>query len=74
MIFNRLKKINSLLTQKEKTKGIILLLMIMIMGFFDVLGIASIMPFMAVLTNPELIQTNPIINNFPTYIMRLIRP
>lgn len=58
MIFNRLKKINSLLTQKEKTKGIILLLMIMIMGFFDVLGIASIMPFMSLASDPNFIESN----------------
>jgi len=32
--------------------------MIMIMAFFDVLGVASIMPFMAVLVNPEIIETN----------------
>jgi len=30
----------------------------MIMAFFDVLGVASIMPFMAVLVNPEIIETN----------------
>ena len=58
MIFNRFKKINSLLTQKEKRQGILLLLMIMIMGFFDVLGIASIMPFMSLVSDPSFIDTN----------------
>ena len=32
--------------------------MIIVMGLLDVIGVASIMPFMSVLTNPEVIQTN----------------
>ena len=42
----------------------LLLCMILIMAFLEMLGVASIMPFMAVLTSPDLIQTNPILNNF----------
>ena len=36
--------------------------MIIIMALLDMLGVASILPFMSVLTNPEIIQTNPILN------------
>lgn len=32
--------------------------MILVMAFLDMLGVASILPFMAVLANPELVQTN----------------
>jgi ABC-type multidrug transport system fused ATPase/permease subunit len=32
--------------------------MLLVMGFLDTAGVASIMPFMAVLANPQLVQTN----------------
>ena len=40
--------------------------MILIMAFLDMLGVASIMPFMAVLTNPELVQANAVLNTIFT--------
>lgn len=36
--------------------------MILVMAFLDMLGVASILPFMAVLANPELVQTNSALN------------
>ena len=56
------KKILSLLTPKELKQGILLLLMILIMAILDMLGVASILPFMAVLSNPDIIETNVIYN------------
>jgi len=52
------KKILFLLNSKEKLQLILLFLMILIMAAVDMLGIASILPFMSVLTNPEIIETN----------------
>jgi len=57
-----LKKILFLLSPDEKKRAGFLLLMILIMAFLDVIGVASILPFMAVLTNPSLIETNVILN------------
>ena len=56
-----LKKILDLLTIHEKKRGAVLLFLILCMAFIDVLGVASIMPFMAVLANPDLILTNPVL-------------
>ena len=53
-----LKKLYEFLTREERRQGLILLFMIMIMAFLDVAGVASIMPFMAVLLNPEIIESN----------------
>ncbi len=53
-----IKKLSYLLSSKERFKIVLLLLMILIMALIDLLGIASIMPFIAVLSNPELIETN----------------
>ena len=36
--------------------------MILVMAFLDMLGVASILPFMAVLAYPELVQTNALLN------------
>ena len=36
--------------------------MILIMALLDMLGVASILPFMTVITNPTLIETNSILN------------
>ena len=58
-----LKKLLFLFTIKERKHGCLLLLMMVIMAMLDIIGVASIMPFMAVLTNPGLIETNFILNN-----------
>ena len=56
------KKLLFLLTLRERKRAIVLLIMITIMALLDTIGIASIMPFMAVLTNPGLIESNYILN------------
>ena len=53
-----LKKILFLLTPKERRRAALLLIMILIMALLDMIGVASILPFMAVLTNPSIIDTN----------------
>jgi ABC-type multidrug transport system fused ATPase/permease subunit len=56
------KKLLSLLTPHEQRRGGLLLIMVLIMSLLDMTGVASILPFMAVLTNPNLIETNSILN------------
>jgi ATP-binding cassette, subfamily B, bacterial PglK len=53
-----IKKLLDLFTSHERLQVAQLLVMILIMALFDVIGVASIMPFMAVLSNPQLIETN----------------
>jgi ATP-binding cassette, subfamily B, bacterial PglK len=53
-----IKKILTLLTPKERRRAYLLLCMILVMAFLDVVGVASIMPFMAVLGNPGVVETN----------------
>ena len=57
------KKLLYLLTSYELRRAMLLLGMILFMAFLDMLGVASIMPFIAVLTNPNLVETNEILNN-----------
>jgi ABC-type multidrug transport system fused ATPase/permease subunit len=59
---NILKKLFYLLTSPERRRAGVLMFMILVMAFLDMLGVASILPFIAVLTNPELVQTNAVLN------------
>ena len=58
-----LKKILFLLTPYEKRNAAFLLLMILLMAVIDMVGVASILPFMAVLVNPSIIEKNIILIN-----------
>ena len=51
-------KLLYILTPREQKLAIVLLTMILIMAFLDMLGVASIMPFIAILTNPDIIRNN----------------
>lgn len=51
-------KIIEIFSPAEKKNAALLLLMIFVMAVLDVLGIASIFPFMAVLADPSLIKNN----------------
>ena len=57
------KKLLYLLTNREQIHASYLLIMTLIMALLDMIGVASIMPFMAVLTNPSLIESNTILFN-----------
>ena len=57
-----IKKLLYLLSSYERRRAMLLLGMILFMALLNMLGVASIMPFIAVLTNPELIETNEILN------------
>jgi ABC-type multidrug transport system fused ATPase/permease subunit len=56
------KKILFFLSPLELKKAGLLMVMILIMAIIDMMGVASILPFVAVLTNPSLIETNLILN------------
>ena len=57
------KKVLSLLSSYELKKARLLLVMIFIMAIFETLGVVSILPFVAILSDPSLIDSNFILNN-----------
>ena len=61
------KKLLYLFTYEERGKGLLLLVMILIMALLETIGVLSILPFLAFLTNPNLLETNTILKNL--YIM-----
>ena len=57
------KKLLYILTPNELRRAGLLLLMILIMALLDMIGVASILPFISVLSNPGIIETNSILNS-----------
>ena len=53
-----LKKLVYLLSAKDRKTASLLMIMILIMAILETLGLISILPFMAVLSNPEIVETN----------------
>ncbi len=68
MNFNRLNKVNLLLSREEKFDGAKVLVMIMVMGIFDVVGIASIMPFISMASDTSYIESNQYISALFHYL------
>jgi ABC-type multidrug transport system fused ATPase/permease subunit len=52
------KKMFELLSLKEKKRALLLLILTFTMAILDMLGVASILPFISVLSNPKIIETN----------------
>ncbi len=52
------RKLRDLLEPWERRRFLLLLSMMLVMGILETIGIASILPFMAVLSRPSMIETN----------------
>jgi ABC-type multidrug transport system fused ATPase/permease subunit len=59
-----LKKILDLLTPKEQKRFFLLLTLILIMAFFDMFGVASIFPFITLIANPQIVESNVFFSYF----------
>ena len=66
-----LKKILLLMTPNERRKGIFILFLVTIMAMLETLGIASLMPFLAVLSDPSLLQNNLILSKAYQFSLEL---
>jgi len=58
---NVLFKSLALLTKAEKRRGLIVLILAIFMGLFEVIGVASVVPFLTILANPNIINENNIL-------------
>lgn len=57
-----IKKIFYFLSAREKKIAVLLLFLSLVLAFIDLLSIVSIMPFIAVISNPSQIETNYFLN------------
>jgi ABC-type multidrug transport system fused ATPase/permease subunit len=55
------RQIVDLLTAQEKRRSWILACMIVVMGLIDAIGVASVLPFLTVLTQPTVVSTNNVL-------------
>lgn len=62
-IIKAIQKTYSLLNTEERKKAAFLLIVIFITAILDMAGIASILPFISVLSNPEIINSNGFLND-----------
>ena len=56
------KKLLYLLTPNETKQALYLLIMMLLMALLEMIGVLSILPFMAILVNTDLIKTNMILS------------
>ena len=56
------KKLIFLLTPRERIQAILIFCVILIMAFIEIAGLASIVPFMAILSDPNVIENNSKLN------------
>ena len=61
-MINTLNKTLSFLNRKEKIHGLVILLLISCMALLETLSVFSIMPFLAVLGNSDILESNPVLN------------
>jgi ABC-type multidrug transport system fused ATPase/permease subunit len=59
---NTIQRFLILLSKSERKNALLLMFLILIMALLDTIGVASILPFMTVLTNPGIVETNVILN------------
>ena len=62
-MFTTLKQLWQILTPLDKRKLLLVLALVMIMALIEAAGVVSIMPFLAVLSNPQIIESNAILQN-----------
>jgi len=58
MVLKSIKGVFLLFDKKEKKQAYVLLSLVVIRGVFEVVGVASIVPFIAVAANPDLVYSN----------------
>lgn len=57
-VVNKIRKISVLLTRGEKRKALLLFVLVLVMAMLDVAGVASIMPFVAIVMDPQVVERN----------------
>ncbi|MCG6896916.1 MAG: ABC transporter ATP-binding protein/permease [Thiocapsa sp.] len=57
-MFVTYQRLWQLLNATERRQAVILLVMILVMGLLQMLGVASVMPFMSVVADPAVVETN----------------
>jgi ATP-binding cassette, subfamily B, bacterial PglK len=57
-MFQKFRKLRDLLGARERRNGLLVFAMMLVLGLLEAAGVASIMPFVAVLLNPAIVHSN----------------
>lgn len=60
-MLSTVKQLWQILTPLDRRKLLFVLALVIIMALIEAAGVVSIMPFLAVLANPDVVQTNPVL-------------
>ena len=60
-MFNIHRKTLALLTPHEKRRGVLVLVLVVLMALLETAGVASVLPFLAVLSDPQVVETNSVL-------------
>ncbi len=63
-MLKKIKLLYQLMTPQDKRQLLLILLLSIINGLFNVIGIASILPFISIISEPELVETNAYLRTF----------
>ncbi len=66
-MFLMLKQLLSILNPQDRKNLFFVFLLVMVMSVIESIGVISIMPFLAVLADPDIISKNPILKNIYEY-------
>lgn len=58
-MLNIYRKVYSLLDTRDRRRALLMFALILFVAISEVVGVASVLPFIAVLANPDVIRTNP---------------
>lgn len=67
-MLNSLKQLWQILSPLDKRKVIYVFMLVVVMAFIESAGVVSIMPFLAVLSNPEVIASNSFLKHLYDFI------
>lgn len=67
-MINNLNKINQVINKSEKRKLIYLSILKFFSGFMDMIGVASVAPFIAVISNQKILDTNETIIKIKSFL------
>ena len=65
-LMQSIKKFVALLTPRERKTGAMVLMLVIGMALLEVVGVASVMPFLAILGNPQALDTNIVLKSLYT--------
>ena len=57
-VVDLIKKIEQIIEPQEKWQLLVLFISILLMAFFQAFGVVSVLPFMSIIMQPEIIESN----------------